>query len=478
MAVAVLVGLIVGAGMLPAGTVPAADAATTTVDDSNSKISYEKSWSVQKDSRHLGGAEHVNSGSGASATLTFTGNKVTVVYSKDRNRAIANVQIDGKSVGTIDQYGSRAFQQKKSFSVTQGEHQIVVTNSGDRNSRSKGWGTGLDALIVESGSLSSPTSTKTPTSTTQPTSTSTPAATATPTSTGGGTTSGSACPASVHDKYVVQGPDGKSYPTWHPQVDSSGCRFDHEHGDDPRTSRANSSLPPFGYIGQLVGDNEAHNGFKVFVMNRGTTNDEGRTMLVDARIVFHMGTGGVKRFTSQFHSMMFDVVAPDGHAVHLQGMADTGDAHNICEAREIPGRVFQTPQSDCRTTSVYEIWHNRFVVRDGSGPKAEALTSTAAFDPITTLNPNDPSQLLLTADLFSGGPFYGCDREAYSGPVYWYNRGGSTVYQTDAYGRIVANGPLRQEISAHSDIGIPFTSDQTQFKLRREHCGAGLGLSN
>lgn len=31
-----------------------------------------------------------------------------------------------------------------------------------------------------------------------------------------GSLAGSPCPASVHDKYVVAGPDGKMYPTWHP----------------------------------------------------------------------------------------------------------------------------------------------------------------------------------------------------------------------------------------------------------------------
>ena len=49
------------------------------------------------------------------------------------------------------------------------------------------------------------------------------------------------CPQWVHDQYVTTGPDGKTYPTWHPAVDAAtGCYFDHDHGDDPRASLANS----------------------------------------------------------------------------------------------------------------------------------------------------------------------------------------------------------------------------------------------
>jgi hypothetical protein len=49
------------------------------------------------------------------------------------------------------------------------------------------------------------------------------------------------CPATVHERYSVIGPDGKRYPTWHPPttVDPATgrtCTFGHEHGRDPRGS--------------------------------------------------------------------------------------------------------------------------------------------------------------------------------------------------------------------------------------------------
>lgn len=43
---------------------------------------------------------------------------------------------------------------------------------------------------------------------------------------------------SIHNSYKVLGPDGKWYPTWHPAVDpTTGCKFGHEHGRDPKGSQ-------------------------------------------------------------------------------------------------------------------------------------------------------------------------------------------------------------------------------------------------
>ncbi|MGQ0604860.1 MAG: hypothetical protein ACT4QE_24525, partial [Anaerolineales bacterium] len=253
--------------------------------------------------------------------------------------------------------------------------------------------------------------------------------------------------------------------------------------DDPTTSQANSSLPAFEYVSKLMAMDEPHAGFKVFVVNRNTVNDEGRTALTSTRIVAHMGTGGVKRFTQSMHTLIFDLVAPSGHFVHVQGMADTFLAGSICQrdarsndgdpSNDIGRAVVVLPGNGCDINSLYEIWLFKL---DIAG-KATVLASTAAFDPITVLNPNDPNQLILTRDAFpQWGDQFGCNREGYHGPVYWYNAGGPTVYNTDVMGN--PGGPVRQEISAHSGIGIPMSSDMTQFKFHRATCAPGLGLKN
>ena len=92
----------------------------------------------------------------------------------------------------------------------------------------------------------------------------------------------------MHDQYAADGGDGYWYRTWHPQVDPSGCVFAHEHGDNPNSTesdeiRASLAERPirFAYIahrmpmpGEPNGHEEPHEGFKVFVANRGDVNDE------------------------------------------------------------------------------------------------------------------------------------------------------------------------------------------------------------
>jgi hypothetical protein len=285
---------------------------------------------------------------------------------------------------------------------------------------------------------------------------------------------------------MTSGPDGKTYPTWHPQVDPTyQCYFDHEHGDDPRTSNANNALPPFGYIGTQVGDSEPHNGFKVFVANRGMQNDEGRTNQADSRIVFHMGTGGPKRFDTPFHSLMYDVVAPNGWYMHVQAMANTGSVGSIC-ANPRQGRTVLA--RGCTVDSAYEIWQEQLTVLDTTGNmRASAIVSTGVFDPITVMEPSnhqvpiyiwDPlaQSIFRFADNRSG--YRGCNRESYHGPVTWYNPSGTTNFMTDGYGREVAGGTLRQSIS-NGNGNFPMTNDgQTQFKFRKSQCAAGLGIAN
>lgn len=346
--------------------------------------------------------------------------------------------------------------------------------------------------------------------------------TETPTPGGGGSGSGlspvpadilGTCPVEVHDRYVTTGPDGRTYRTWHPQevpVDANNpsgtkCRFAHEHGDDPTTSLANPVLPPFGYIGYVSGHpEEAHAGFKVAVSNRGEVNDESRVMQGSARVVFHMGTGGVLRYTMPHHSAIVDIVMPTGQYIHVQGLFDTHGVGSICErdrnnndtnfSNDIGRTVMTLPGTGCEVTSPYEIWSGDLLIRKPNGQEVlKAFVTMAVFDTITTMDPADKTRLIYTTDAFASrlneapfmGGFHGCDRENYHTAPYWYNANGPTVYFTDAFGNSLAEGApgaLRQEVSAHSQIGIGMAtrSDGTlnQFKERTDYCGAGLGLKN
>jgi len=292
------------------------------------------------------------------------------------------------------------------------------------------------------------------------------------------------CTKETHDQYVVAGKDGKQYSTWHPQQDPSGCVFGHEHGDDPTKSRANSSLPAFGYAANQVGMNESHEGFKIYVANRGDTNDEGRVALADSRIMVHMGTTNPRRFAERLHSFQYDLEADHGYFVHVEGMADTGDVGSICQRNANSrdnnptndvGRTVVVPKGNgCDLGSLYEVWAFNFRV----GDKLNIHASSAVFDPISVMNPHNSGEFRATKDEY-GTQAFGCQREAYHGPVYWYNQDGETTYNTDAYGNIQENGVFTQRISAHQSVGIPMTHDQTLFKQISNQCSlGGIGKVN
>jgi len=306
------------------------------------------------------------------------------------------------------------------------------------------------------------------------------------------------CFHQVHDSFVVTADDGIKYRTWHP-VTVDGCSFAHEHGDDPTTSNIDNSLPPFGYIGQKIGIDEPHAGFKVFVANKGVTNDEGSTYLHDSKLVFHMGTGGPKRFSTRFHSMDFKLVRRDGAKMFVQGMADVGQVGTICNS---PRQQRTVMGFGCVLDSAYEIWLNKLTIRNQGRTIARVDTSTAVFDPITVMDPNNLDRLIYVwspeaRQIFrfnnNREGYRGCVREAYHGPAVWYNRGGAEVYYTDAYGNVTNNGPLIQVISAiNSDFGSSTgglgyvatykggnqAEPQSQFKLPGQYCAPSLGTAN
>lgn len=280
---------------------------------------------------------------------------------------------------------------------------------------------------------------------------------------------GQPCPQWYHDRITTTGPDGQQYPTWHPAVDpASGCVFGHEHGVDPRTSKADNTMPAFGYAAAQMGMTEPHVGFKVFVIHYGQEEYPGRAARGDFRAVLHMGTSGVKRYTEQHHSLEYDFIARDGTGryAHIYGMADTGNGTgSTCTNPRDGGRDFSTV--GCQDP--YEIWNNvNFRIKHPDDPfsgemevRAFLSMSAAVFDPVTTRDPANNDRLLYSQDYYRPGSgvdplstaadFRGCKREMYGGPSYWNNAGRPTTYWTDVFGNVQPGpgpGLILQEISA------------------------------
>lgn len=329
-----------------------------------------------------------------------------------------------------------------------------------------------------------------------PTPTATPVPTATPTPAG----AGQPCTAAQHDAITATGPDGQSYPTWHPAVDPvTGCVYGHEHGADPRTSLADSSMPAFGYAAAVAGMVEPHQGFKVFVANAGETDADGGTIAASARLVHHTGTSGVGRYTTQFHSLEYDYTNPStGKEFHVVGMADTGPT-------SLNGSTCDTPRKGAKDFSTlgcndpYEIWNsvkiqlfvpgNDDIANDALHLTLYASTSLAVFDPITTRDPADNTRVVYSQTVYeptnpadplsTAASFKGCARENYVGPNYVRNAGHPTTYYTDAYGNAVGTGqapdaahPIAQTVYAGT------STDNVIYKKTQNVCSATIHAPN
>jgi hypothetical protein len=138
-----------------------------------------------------------------------------------------------------------------------------------------------------------------------------PSVTPTPTP----TPSAGLCSTVIHDQYRVAGPDGNLYPTWHPQRDSSGCYFGHDHGSDP-SRFVGDYRPAFGYVNAIAGHAEPHNGFKLFLLDDGAGHQWLWTV--------HMGTSGQNRVCQRFHSVELAIARSGELLAEIRFIADFG----------------------------------------------------------------------------------------------------------------------------------------------------------
>jgi hypothetical protein len=126
------------------------------------------------------------------------------------------------------------------------------------------------------------------------------------------------CPAWVHDRFATTGPDGGSYPTWHPAIDPVyWCYHRHEHGSNPAPFGAKLA---YGFTATRHGMVEPHAGFKSYLFD----DWNGHTWL----ITHHFGTAGKAQVCNRFHT--FDVLVKDRASgellVDYHFMADFGYA--------------------------------------------------------------------------------------------------------------------------------------------------------
>ena len=90
---------------------------------------------------------------GAAAEFAFNGTGVTLIASKESNRGIAEIFIDGESVEKVDLYAPEILRQQEVFAIgglTPGEHTLKVMVTGEKNPAASGVYIDVDGFLVES----------------------------------------------------------------------------------------------------------------------------------------------------------------------------------------------------------------------------------------------------------------------------------------------------------------------------------------
>lgn len=314
--------------------------------------------------------------------------------------------------------------------------------------------------------------------------------------------------AAEHDAHTVDGGDGYRYRVWHPQCSNGKC-YAHDHGDNPDSmrdpwTRANFD-GRFGYAarrykdhpGEPDGHLEAHEGYKVFVANKGDTNDEGRVNRTWTLASFHMGTGGPARFAVPHHSgsvaSRHDWPGEPQMRQAFHILQNTGGVATVCDPRvAAPSKDVMQLNSPCKLQSQYEIWRAETAIIIGGIEIARVFQTPASFDPITVRNPANPSEVVYADDprmaaskAFPGDNWSGnkdVERETYAQNPYLYTNGPTATangeYCLDPLGTGVGN-PSSAACSAArvrayfepgiNRLGVISTQDNLQFKMRVDY---------
>lgn len=110
------------------------------LDEPNVVTYTPSTWAVRYDSRHTGGRMSYSNYAGATLSISFTGERVSVVADKDPYRGIAQVLIDGSLAGTVDLYAATTTYQATVFEsgpLEPGSHTITVRSTGTKNPSSR-----------------------------------------------------------------------------------------------------------------------------------------------------------------------------------------------------------------------------------------------------------------------------------------------------------------------------------------------------
>jgi hypothetical protein len=173
------------------------------------------------------------------------------------------------------------------------------------------------------------------------------------------------CTQEQHDAFVVTGPDGKRYPTWHPPTGPGGCSFGHEHGMDPRGSDLYRDVGdvPFGVANEALAvtdpanpRDEDHVGHKIEWANDVEVRFNGAAgALLSARCdvlgKLHMGTHSRDAFTNNVHEVVYHLKCDEGSELHvtmLTPIGNPGEFRRACDRDVVIQAGTATPANSPR----------------------------------------------------------------------------------------------------------------------------------
>lgn len=119
---------------------------TVVYDEKNAAFVYSAGWTDYADAQAYTGAYKLTKVIGSSASLNFTGQSFTIIYKAGPHLRKMDVYVDGKLVGTLDQYASStAYQRKWKYGGTlaAGPHTLKLVFVGPQGARGN-----LDAVTI------------------------------------------------------------------------------------------------------------------------------------------------------------------------------------------------------------------------------------------------------------------------------------------------------------------------------------------
>jgi hypothetical protein len=319
------------------------------------------------------------------------------------------------------------------------------------------------------------------------------------------------CPAALHDRFAVVGPDGRRYPTWHPPtvVDPATgrpCTFGHEHGRDPRGSDLAAWLArhlshptypdhggiPFGAANEALdafaaarpgtpARHEDHVGHKVEWENDvQLVAEEGDQLGVTCDVLtkLHQGTHSADALGNNVHELLYALRCTDGTELISLTLVPFGAA-NAFERSCAPGEqaAAGTALGFPSGTGARRIPDRACVERHvlvGAGQRSSYWALYESWAASVTLRTPDGAELAAFDAEFA---VFNPARYGYAGEAGRIGRTVDACYETEANGDRANREPC-EEATAASAGGPPLRFDDPRSPFDGAHRELVLGQND